>query len=480
MKKRLICCLVLVALCLSVFAGCATSFTNDDLVAAIKNLESSVRPIAATAKTPYDVPNKIGDDFYVTDSHGNPATIYVQWKVEGSYQVDLTNNGDTTTVNVPANVDVDYTLKATLVNAKGKAYVNSDKETYTISIACSNHGTVSGDPGNNPGGNNPGGNPSENPGGENPGGNNPGGENPGGNPGGENPGGNTGTTPTSATLDTTGTTNRTSYSTTQVVYSANGITYTQDKAASPTDCYDATGTNNATRAFFGSNITIEYTSNITSIVLQCYGDKCDPGDLTVAGFTITADATAKTVTITFATPGTTFKATNLPKQLRIESITVYTSGTPSTGGNTGGENPGGNTGGENPGGNGEVSGNTITFVMEEQGFTDRANVPASISSNGITIAFDKSTGSTAPSYYTNENGNALRLYGGNKMTISGKTIVKVEFTFVTVNDGTNGITPNTGTFATNTWTGSSSNLTFTIDGTTGHRKIAKIVITYTD
>ena len=132
MKKKLICCLIVLALCLSVFAGCASTFGEDDLIKAIKNLEVDLRKVTQTPET-YSLPNKLGVADGVTDLRGNPAIIYLKWKLEGSYLVSLTDNGDTTTVNVPTSRDSDipYTLKVTLVNKQGKQYLNSEKDPYT-------------------------------------------------------------------------------------------------------------------------------------------------------------------------------------------------------------------------------------------------------------------------------------------------------------------------------------------------------------
>jgi hypothetical protein len=54
------------------------------------------------------------------------------------------------------------------------------------------------------------------------------------------------------------------------------------------------------------------------------------------------------------------------------------------------------------------------------------------------------------------------------------------FTFSSSEDGTNAILASEGTYdeVSDTWTGSSSSLVFTIDGTKGHRRIKKMVVIY--
>ena len=131
MKKRLICCLIVLALCLSVFAGCATSFDNDTLFVTIQNIERDLLKVTNTPDA-YELSNTV--ETY--DAKGNEATIYVKWKIEGSTLITLTANGDKTTVNVPANRDsnIPYTLRATLVDKNGKAYLDEEKQPYTAKV----------------------------------------------------------------------------------------------------------------------------------------------------------------------------------------------------------------------------------------------------------------------------------------------------------------------------------------------------------
>ena len=131
---------------------------------------------------------------------------------------------------------------------------------------------------------------------------------------------------TEVVLDMMGTTNLVSRTTTQTVYAANGITYTNDKASSTTDNYNQTGTY-AARAYQGSTVKIEYANMVKIvIVLDDYQDgKYLPGfdGMTVSGATITR--AGDTVTIVFESPVNVFQSGELAKQARIETIKVYAS-----------------------------------------------------------------------------------------------------------------------------------------------------------
>ena len=104
---------------------------------------------------------------------------------------------------------------------------------------------------------------------------------------------------------------------------------------------------------------------------------------------------------------------------------------------------------------------------------------SSVAQMPVTVTFAKgSNSSNNPKYYT--TGTAIRAYGGNTITVStalGK-VVGVEFIFSTTEneDNFNGITADAGTLVLPTWTGSEESVTFTISGTTGHRRIHKLEV----
>ena len=97
--------------------------------------------------------------------------------------------------------------------------------------------------------------------------------------------------------------------------------------------------------------------------------------------------------------------------------------------------------------------------------------------DNVTIVFNKGTGSNGPKYYN--TGTAIRAYGGNNFVVSSTgTITAISLTFGS-GDGSNAITTEIGTFETPNWTGSSSEVTFTVGGTSGHRRIKEVSVTYT-
>lgn len=120
---------------------------------------------------------------------------------------------------------------------------------------------------------------------------------------------------------------------------------------------------------------------------------------------------------------------------------------------------------------------SVTLDFSAQNYSNE-QVVSSLTVAPVTAALDKGTNSNAPKYYT--TGTAVRCYGGNTITLSSaKTIVKAVFTFVSGGNA-NEITSNVGTYTNGTWTGSSTSVTYTIGGTTGHRRIQKIEVTYMD
>ncbi|MBQ2074893.1 MAG: chitobiase/beta-hexosaminidase C-terminal domain-containing protein, partial [Muribaculaceae bacterium] len=117
-----------------------------------------------------------------------------------------------------------------------------------------------------------------------------------------------------------------------------------------------------------------------------------------------------------------------------------------------------------------------TVVFSEQGYANQEEV-TSYSGTDFTVTFDKGTNSNTPKYYN--TGAAIRVYGGGYFTVSSstKTIAKIEVGFAS-GEGTNAITTDVETYSDGTWTGSASSVKFTVGGTSGHRRIASIAVTY--
>lgn len=100
-----------------------------------------------------------------------------------------------------------------------------------------------------------------------------------------------------------------------------------------------------------------------------------------------------------------------------------------------------------------------------------------LTNNIVTLTFAKgSNANNAPKYYT--TGEAIRCYGGNTITFSSSVnITKIELTFAS-GEGSNAITADCGTYADGVWTGESTDVVLTIGGTSGHRRIVTITVSY--
>lgn len=80
----------------------------------------------------------------------------------------------------------------------------------------------------------------------------------------------------------------------------------------------------------------------------------------------------------------------------------------------------------------------------------------------------------------------LRIYAGSTLTFSvpDGTISNIVCTFTSSSYGADKFVVDTGDWTgekstTGTWTGSASSVTFTVDGTSGHARLSKVVVTYT-
>ena len=94
----------------------------------------------------------------------------------------------------------------------------------------------------------------------------------------------------------------------------------------------------------------------------------------------------------------------------------------------------------------------------------------------LNFSLEFGSGTNDGKYYN--TGAAIRVYSGGHMTVSSsKTIKKIELTFGS-GDGSNAITTDVNTYSNGTWTGNSKSVTFNVGGTSGHRRIASVAVTY--
>ena len=109
--------------------------------------------------------------------------------------------------------------------------------------------------------------------------------------------------------------------------------------------------------------------------------------------------------------------------------------------------------------------------------SDTALKDKTIEGTNWNVTFKKNSGQTEPKYY--KKGTAARVYGGNLFIIKAAQGYKLSEIILTYGSGgdSNAITVNTGTFSGNTWTGGADEVTFTVGGTSGHRRLSSIAVT---
>ena len=119
----------------------------------------------------------------------------------------------------------------------------------------------------------------------------------------------------------------------------------------------------------------------------------------------------------------------------------------------------------------------INWTASEQGYENGQAIDSVEFDSNVTARFYKGSNNNPPKYYN--TGTALRCYGGNFFTITttSGTLTEITMTFSS-GEGTNAITTDVGDYEDGTWTGSATSVTFSIGGTTGHRRIATFAITY--
>lgn len=117
----------------------------------------------------------------------------------------------------------------------------------------------------------------------------------------------------------------------------------------------------------------------------------------------------------------------------------------------------------------------VTFEFNSSNYLNSEKM-GTRTNGSITIVGSQGTHTnSAPAYYT--NGEAMRFYAGNTLTISGSTITKIEFT--SSNNSLANFTTNIGSYTsgTGTWTGSAETVVFTV---TASARLTKIVVTFED
>lgn len=134
---------------------------------------------------------------------------------------------------------------------------------------------------------------------------------------------------------------------------------------------------------------------------------------------------------------------------------------------------------------GNVQAGAVTFEFYTMGLPNQMNV-VGFNQEPVFVGFDKGIGNNAPKYYT--SGNAIRLYGGNVFVVSAMAPYHIEEIIINYasGEGTNPVTANPGNYfeqddkagKLGTWTGDAQDVQFSVEGNSGHRRIASMKITY--
>ena len=118
----------------------------------------------------------------------------------------------------------------------------------------------------------------------------------------------------------------------------------------------------------------------------------------------------------------------------------------------------------------------ITWTAASQGYENAQVIESVTFDDYVTAEFFKGTNSNEPKYYT--TGSAIRCYGGNYFTVTSDYLLTEIVLGFASGEGSNAITTDVGTYVNGTWTGNANEVTFTIGGTSGHRRIASFTISY--
>ena len=114
-------------------------------------------------------------------------------------------------------------------------------------------------------------------------------------------------------------TNRTEFTTEKQVWTSNGITVTGSKGNSTSNIADYV---NPARFYAKTSLKIEYTSEMTKIVIETSGDKCYSAGATLDGATLTVEGNL--MIIELDTPATSFEISELVTQIRVSKLYVFT------------------------------------------------------------------------------------------------------------------------------------------------------------
>lgn len=133
---------------------------------------------------------------------------------------------------------------------------------------------------------------------------------------------------------------------------------------------------------------------------------------------------------------------------------------------------------------------TETVDFTTQGYTDKKPVPEKYNGTDFQITFSKGSGGTAPTFYKNaSDGDAIRLYKSNSISISSSTkkIKEISFTYGKGGSKDSGYESTSGSYSTESkkWTSSKpeegvSSVTLTAPSTIRNYRLQQVTVTFVD
>lgn len=131
---------------------------------------------------------------------------------------------------------------------------------------------------------------------------------------------------------------------------------------------------------------------------------------------------------------------------------------------------------------------TETVDFTTQGYTDKKPVPEKYNGTDFQITFSKGSGATAPTFYKNaSDGDAIRLYKSNSISISSSTkkIKEISFTYGKGGSKDTGYKSTSGSYSTESkkWTSSKpeegvSSVTLTTPSTIKNYRLQQVTVTF--
>ncbi len=127
-------------------------------------------------------------------------------------------------------------------------------------------------------------------------------------------------------------------------------------------------------------------------------------------------------------------------------------------------------------GAGTITNYNESYIVADQNYSN-GDAVSSYNGTNFDVAFSKGNGSNDPKYYTG-NPVGVRVYGSGIITVSStKTLTKIE---ITATNNTKTISANVGSVEGYTWTGSASEVAFTVASGSGNLPVSTIKVYWSE